>query len=420
MPSSLTKNIMLSTALAVGTALVGISPAIADNNVDTIITDGNFFGEVRYRYETVDQGGVANDAEASTVRTNIGFKTGEYKNVQGLIEAQFVKKIGGGNYNSTTNGDTDYPIVADPDTSEINQAWLTYTGIPDTLIRVGRQGINLDNQRFVGTVAWRQNDQTFDAALLSNTSIEGLALNYAFVSNVNRIQGDDHANGDLDTETHIFNGTYNFSDALKATAYGYLLDIDLTPTLSSETYGVRLTGDIPLNDAWTLSYEAEAAEQSDYGNNTDNYDENYYHISPAFKGNGWVFQAGYEVLGGNGTTSFQTPLATGHKFNGWADKFLNTPDNGLEDSYAKIAYKFSNTDSFLDNVKVAAIYHEFEGNESADYGSETNLLIKKSFKIPEMGFTKGGHILLKYADYDAEDAPYTDTEKLWLQVGIKF
>ena len=49
---------------------------------------------------------------------------------------------------------------------------------------------------------------------------------------------------------------------------------------------------------------------------------------------GWRIGGGYEVLGaddGAALTSFQTPLATLHKFQGWADKFLTTPPNGIRE-----------------------------------------------------------------------------------------
>ena len=123
----------------------------------------------------------------------------------------------------------------------------------------------------------------------------------------------------------------------------------------------------------------------------------------------------------DGTNSFQTPLATGHKFNGWADKFLTTPANGLEDAYAKVAYKFSNVNKYIDGTKVAAIYHDFDGNETGDYGSEIDFVVKKSFDLPSAGqpFEKLNFVV-KYADYDADDAAYTDTQKYWFQVGVNF
>ncbi len=410
----------LIKALLVSGAVLSINPAFAGDDVKSIVTDGNFFGQVRYRYEFVNQDGIAEDARASTIRTNIGFKTGEYKDFQALFEGQFVHTLGADDFNDTVNGKTNFPTVADPDTAEINQLWLSWGGLPNTKITAGRQGINLDNQRYIGTVGWRQNDQTFDSVLITNSSIPNLALAYGYVWNVNRINGGDHPLGDLDTETHAAHASYSVADWLTVTGYGYWMDIDLAPSLSSKTYGVRLTGKSAINNDWSFFYEAEAATQSNHGNNTSSYDEEYYHIAPGISGHGFTLQAGYEVLGGDGTDSFQTPLATGHKFNGWADKFLSTPANGLEDAYIKASYKFSNVGQYIDGTKITAVYHEFDGNETGDYGSELDLAVKKSFTLPEGQPFEKLNFVVKYADYNADDTPYTDTQKIWFQVGVNF
>lgn len=410
----------LIKALLVSGAVLSINPAFAGDDVKSIVTDGDFFGQVRYRYEFVDQDGIAEDARASTIRTNIGFKTGEYKDFQALFEGQFVQTLGADDFNDTVNGNTSFPTVADPNTAEINQLWLSWGGLPNTKITAGRQGINLDNQRYVGTVGWRQNDQTFDSVLITNSSIPNLALAYGYVWNVNRINGGDHPLGDLDTATHAAHASYNVADWLTVTGYGYWMDIDLAPSLSSKTYGVRLTGDTAINNDWKFFYEAEVATQSDHGNNTSSYDEEYYHLSPGVSGHGFTLQAGYEVLGGDSTDSFKTPLATGHKFNGWADKFLSTPANGLEDAYIKASYKFSNVGQYIDGTKIVAVYHEFDGNETGDYGSELDLAVKKSFTLPEGQPFEKLNFVVKYADYNADDTPYTDTQKIWFQVGVNF
>lgn len=179
---------------------------------------------------------------------------------------------------------------------------------------------------------------------------------------------------------------------------------------------------MPLDQNWTFSYEAEAATQDDFRNNTANYDEEYYHIAPSVSGHGFTLTAGYEVLEGDGANAFQTPLATLHKFNGWADAFLNTPAAGLEDAYLSASYKISGTDSIVDGTKLAAVYHDFDSNDSSsgDFGDEVDLSIGKSFTLPDVGQPfKGVDVLLKYADYDG-DSGVADREKFWLQIGVKF
>lgn len=395
----------------------------AESGAEKLFTEGRFLGELRYRYEFVDQDGPApvdEKAKANTVRANIGFETGKYENFQALVEAQFVQSIGGQDFNDTTNKKSNFPVVADPDNQEINQAWLSWSGIPDTEFKLGRQGINLDNERFIGTVNWRQNDQTFDSLLLNYKGLDKTVLSYGYIRNVNRVFGDDHPLGDLDTDSHFVNASYQVADWLKISGYGYWFDFDRLSARSSRTFGVRTTGKTPLTTDWMLSYEAEVAHQSDYGNNALSYDEQYYHVSPAVSGHGWTFGAGREVLGGNGTSAFQTPLATLHKFNGWADKFLDTPAVGLEDTYASASYTLSGVNKAIDGTTLTAIYHDFSGDERGNLGSEVDLSAAKSFDLPEGIPVKKVNFLLKYADYDAQDTPYTDTQKVWLQMGFNF
>lgn len=398
------------------------SSAFADDSIESLVKEGSFFGEVRYRYEHVDQHTFVNDANASTIRTNLGFKTGVYNDFQALIEGQIVQNIGANDFNDTTNGKTSFPVVADPDVAEINELWFLWAGLPQTSVKLGRQKINIDNQRFVGTVGWRQNDQTFDTFQLTNTSIDNLNLMYSYIGNVNRIQGNDHSLGDLDSHIHIVNASYEFAEWLKLTSYGYWLDFERLAARSSKTFGVRAIGTVPLNEYWNFAYEAEAAKQEDHANNTASYGEAYYHIAPSISGYGFTFTAGYEALGGDGTNAFQTPLATLHKFNGWADAFLNTPVVGLEDAYVSASYKVEGTNSIADGTKFIAVYHDFDSNDSnsGDFGNELDLSIGKSFQLSEAGqHFKAVNVLLKYADYDG-DSGITDRKKIWLQIGIPF
>ena len=116
---------------------------------------------------------------------------------------------------------------------------------------------------------------------------------------------------------------------------------------------------------------------------------------------------GYEVLGSDdGAAAFKTPLATLHKFQGWADKFLGTPANGVKDSYVKLAGK-------VGSAKVAVFYHEFSADfGGADLGSEFDVVATYPIK-------KGLSAQLKYADYNA-DSHASDTEKVWFTINAKY
>lgn len=89
--TKLLKAMLLSTVC--GLMIQGASSAFAGEDVESIIKEGDFFGEMRYRYEHADQNSIVNDAKASTVRTNLGFKTGVCKDFQALFEGQIVQNI---------------------------------------------------------------------------------------------------------------------------------------------------------------------------------------------------------------------------------------------------------------------------------------------------------------------------------------
>lgn len=405
-------------------ALLQSGSGFADTPED-LIRNGKVFGEVRYRYEYVDQDGLARTATANTIRANLGFETGDYKGFKGLIELQTIQHMGSDHFNDTTNGKVTYPIIADPENSEFNQAWIMWSGIPKTSLKIGRQNILLDNQRFVGNVGWRQNDQTYDAGTLTFTPVDKFTLNYSYIWNINRVFGEHNAIPDFTGDNHLLHGSYNFADWLKIAGYGYFLDIHQAPppvapfALSSKTYGAQLTGKIPFNSDWKFQYLVEYASQSDYKSSPLNYRESYFHITPSLLWKDITLQAGFESLGGNGTSAFQTPLATLHAFNGWADKFLTTPAGGLEDFYGRIAYKISGINKWIDGTTLDAIYHDFNAeNTPMDYGSEKDFQASKSFKIE--GFVlKEWTVTAKYADYNS-DGFLTDTNKFWFMAGAKF
>ena len=267
---------LLFLAVAGLTALVTTN-AFAAEDADTFadaITGGKVTLDFRYRLEDVDQVGFVDDAVASTLRTKLKYETGVFKGLSGVLEFDNVTQLGGDGYNSTINGKTQYPVIADPEITAVNQAYLAYIGIENTTLMVGRTALNIDNQRFVGTVGWRQNDQTWDMAGAIIKPVNELTLTGGYVWNVNRISGDDHPFGDLDTNTIILNGKYTGFEFGNISAYGLMIDLNDMPVfgLSSQTFGVRFDGKRKLGDGkLTALYEAEYATQSDYKDNPTDY-----------------------------------------------------------------------------------------------------------------------------------------------------
>lgn len=397
-PSLLTVA-MLSVSCLTGSMLLG------EDNVGSIaeaFTDGDASVIFRYRFENVDQDNALKNANASTLKTRLNFKTKSWNDFSAMFEVDSVSNVFIEDYNSTFNGQTDYSVVADPTGTDVNQAWLQYTGFDDTLVRYGNQRINLDNQRFVGGVGWRQNEQTYDSLLIVNNSIADFTAIYSYVWDVNRIFGPDSPASEIKADTHVFNFSYTGLSFGKLSAYSYLLDAQEAPTINTQTIGVRLAGS-KLGEGKNWSYELEYADQSDYDDRPTSLSADYFHGGLGYTFDGMTFGAGYEVLSGDANTpgqAFTTPLATLHKFNGWADQFLGTPSDGLEDFYVKFSTKLS-------DYKFTVVYHDFSAQDSGnDYGSELDFALSRKF-------SKHYSVLLKYAAYRAGDIK-VDANKLWL------
>jgi hypothetical protein len=392
--------------------------ALAATQTPVLAADGNFFTDtkpiidIRLRQEQVEQVPFANDADAVTLRARLGFETGQLLKTSLLAEGEVVEALVD-EYNDTIppHADAIYPVVTDPESGDLNRLHLTSMLIPKTTVTIGRQRINLDDQRFIGNSGWRQIEQTFNAARIVNKGVKNLTIDATYLNRVNRIFGEDSPAGRYDLDGFLGNISYQ-TKAGKITVFNYVLDFEPPPaplTESTNTLGARFAGETPAGSIRFI-YAASYAQQSDYGDNPLDFDNSYYLGEFGIGVGVFSVVAGLEVLEGDGVKGFSTPLATLHKFQGWADKFLATPANGLEDKYLNLGLSFKKV-GFLDSLGMAAIYHEYESqNVSADYGNEINLQLQAKWKR----FSA----MLKYADYeiDVPVAGLNDTTKLWAQI----
>ncbi|QLC23897.1 alginate export family protein [Parasphingopyxis algicola] len=402
--------------LVILAGLCGTPAAISANEVDSAEETPSIvdpYLDLRYRLELVDQDGLPNDATASTLRVRAGLRTRDWHGLSAQVEAEGILHLGPEDFNDTVNGRIAFPVVADPDDLLLNQAYVRWQ-LPDRIdARVGRQVINLDNQRWVGSVGWRQNDQTFDAAFATVNPSASTSLTYGYAWRVNRIFGPDSPMGIWrDNDIHMIRGSVEVPDFGTISAYGYLLDIPDAPANSSRTWGVRVTGRRPVGGDIGLIYAAEYARQSDRAGHPRDFSLSYLLLQPGVAVGPVALRVGYERLGGNGVDALQTPLATLHAFNGWADKFLRTPPTGLRDLYVDATVRPFRA-GFLENAAFRVVYHDFRSTRGdIHYGSEWDA----QFSVP---LRPGWSMAIKYADYDA-DRFATDTRKFWLTTQIRF
>jgi hypothetical protein len=293
----------------------------AADSITEAFTSGEGHLGFRYRLETVDQDGIPKDATASTIRTRLNYKTGSYNGFGLFVEIDDVSYIGDSKFNNTRNGKTQYPVVADPKGTDINQFYFDYKA-ESALFKLGRQRINMDNQRFIGGVGWRQNEQTYDSATLVFDGLKNSTITYTYTDKVSRIFGPDEASAtqppkDLESENHSINYKYSSDGFGTLVGYGYFMDFDDAADLSNRTIGLRYTNSFKLGNGWSIPLALEYADQQDEGDNPTSYSADYYLVETGLKTSAVNLGIGYEVLGGNASDPgerFITPLATLHKF----------------------------------------------------------------------------------------------------------
>lgn len=446
------RGMMCAAAISLPALLCNTAAHAADAFTDAL-TGGKVSGNFRLRYEDVKVDPIAPaiaplDATALTIRSRLGYETAPFHGFTALIEFEDTHTVlGEDDYAPETTQTPAYAPIVDPQVTEINRAYIRYRGVPKLDMGYGRQRIILDNQRYIGSVAWRQDEQTFDAFTAKYDGIPNWSFYYAYIDRVNGIASIKPTyNFDLETSDNIFNISYSGFVLGKITAYGYFLDNQepdtalrnvapdvnaLNPALryqSNDTIGARFDGVyiLPTTLPLRLFYTAEYAQQ-ELTTPTDVEFDTDYSLFEA--GVGYTtkfgmlsFKLAQETLGsdkeGTALRGFQTPYATKHAFNGWADMFLNTPDGGLQDRYATV---------FADlpyGVKFTAMYHQYEedkgpvsGGGAREIGDELNAQFVKSFGP---NYTVG----IKYGKYNRDNdynvATNIDTSKFWVWGELSF
>jgi len=404
--------------------------AAGESDLITAISKGKVDLGLRLRYEHVNDDAAAESADALTNRTVLGYTTGSFQGISARLLVQDVRGIIN-DYNDATGrnpGKVRYAVVADPEETDFLEAYAAFAGPAATTFKLGRQIITYRDaplHRFIGTVLWRQNWQNHDAFTLENKSLPDTTIHYAYIWNVNRIFTDEaviSSRANFDSDSHLINIQYGGFKYGTLEAYSYLLDFNNAATTSSSTYGVRFNGAYPASEGIKILYALEYAKQEDYAGNPGDINENYFlgeiggNIKINTLNDPMTLKFDYELLSGNGTASFNTPLATLHAFQGWADRFLTTPADGIEDIYVTVSAK-------LLGIGFLAVYHDLSSDhDNYKYGTEIDI---QAVKTLNKNFTLG----LKYSDYNGDGnalntarngAIARDVSKFWAWLEFKY
>jgi hypothetical protein len=471
-------NSRLSIAVFSALLVMWAVPALAEEALTVVpetlldaIKQGKPLTNFRLRYENLNQEGYQSTAanakkletgEAFTLRSLIGWQTAPFKNFSFAAQItdvhEFNDHFNDRRENTPEPGKSAYPNIVDPGYTDINQLYVDWTGIKDTKLRLGRQQLNLDNVRFIGDIGFRQNMQVFDGVSVLNKSIVDMEFFAAHFSKVRQITTK-LRDGNID----IINAKYKISPTESVIGYGYLVDMEnlgqnagnpavttsiaaqggnglggssdmpasssnVNPTqtdASSKTFGVRLDGAHQVNDDWKVLYTAEYAKQDDYRGGSSLIDAHYFKLGGGAAYGAWSLRLDHEKLSSNdGKYAFQTPLGTNHLFQGWADVFLTTPRQGMEDTFISIV-------GTIAKAKLLAEYHVFKSDERYQslngkfgdkYGTELDLSVSYSFSKELLG-------KVEYARFNESDVYGTtlqnaarkgDKEIIWVTGMVTF
>ncbi len=354
----------------------------------------------RYRLEQANPDNSQETALASTLRSRISIQTGKWQftenqSLKALVEYDNVTNLGGETYNSTVNGNSSYATIADPNGTDLNQVALQYAYTKGGQVTIGRQRLNLLNQRFIGSVGWRQNEQTFDGLRVEQQLGDNWQIDVASLHNANRVFGPEGSAADLHGRFNVAHLNWAIAPKHSASAFYYDTDYDTLLSRSSNTTGVDYQGE---QNAW--KWQLSAARQQDAHAATNNYQLNYHRLETSYKLQKLTVKVWQERLASDGTNAFQTPFATLHAFQGFADMFLTTPTQGIRENALQVGYPVM-------GVKSTLSYHQFDADVgSAKLGSEIDATA--SYDISE-----NLQMMAKLAFYQA-DTYQVDTNKVWL------
>ena len=380
------------------------------SGISQALGDGRFALGLQYRYEHVDQGGFDRNANASVLRTRLTYETARLRGFTLTGEVDDLRAIGADSFNSTRNGKTEFPVVADSTAVDLNVLAITHSSSAGPTVVLGRQRLTASSRRYVGSVNWRLNEQTFDALSARHRFANGVEASYSYVTNVNRVFGPKTGSppADFRGRTHLLHVNRSLDNGTRLWGYGYFIDFDAAADVSTATVGIRAEGAHRLGDGLSVPFVVDVARQRDHAENPFDYSVDYWLLEGGLAWTDFSIHAAVEVLGGTGRTgeAFSTPLAALHGQNGWADQFLATPAGGLEDR----SLRFHGA---LGSGTLDVVYHDYSADAgSSSYGTELD--ISANWPISEQY-----SLMIRAAEYRAEGFA-VDVTKFWIMVTASF
>lgn len=376
-------------------------------------------GDLRIRYESAVDSARPTAGRAATVRLRSAIEIAPHRQLSFLGELEGNLLLAGA-YDDLVNGDVSRAVIPDPEFAELNRLSARYEPWRDVVLTVGRQYVSFDDERFVGKVAFRQNDQTFDAARISASLASGVGFDAVYLWRTNRVLSGRNDQGRFRGDSYLLNAGIPLPFS-QLTGFLYALDLEESASASaqasnsSRTMGLRFEGRAPwplsADADWRLKWEGSFATQRQYAGAPERYRANYWLGAAAAEVGEVTLGGRFEILGSDSARSFQTPLATLHAFQGAADVFLTTPPEGVRERSAFVEWRAGEVGPFQ-NVAVSVSGLSFQSADGeVDFGREFDASLRANLA--------GATLSAKVADY-AADGFGSDVRRIWLTIERAF
>ena len=398
-------------------ATVAAGPARAENpdasfSIADSLAHGRFTLELRPRYNRIEESNYPQLARGGTVRALAGWRSAPWSGLRLTIEAIHTDHIGRQSFNdsSALRASSPFPLLPDPTYSGVNQAHAEYTGIDGLRLRLGRQIVRLDNQRWVSDNDFRQIPQVFDGVTVVHNGFENTELAAGQYWRMRSTSGVT-ATLRLSTLRAAWNPAPGHSLSVFAILHDQAQNGAFTGFADSSyrLVGAKADGALPAFGSVVVPYTAEYAQQRPYSGGDSRVKANYWRLGAGLASADWTARYDYEVKGSNnGAYGLQMPLTDFYAFNGWTLHFFNTPRTGLRDQWLTLRYAIGNFTLYGESHRFRADFGGIglgrENDAGVTYAAMENLLVR-----------------LQHARYDpGGGTPDPRIRKTWLTVTLTF
>ena len=374
------------------------------------IANGHLLLEIRPRYALITETNKPESTDVWTVRTTLGWQTAPYRDLKFTAQFIYTDVLGPARLNTdpARNSSSIYPLLPDPAHNGINQLFIDYSGLPATRLRLGRQILRIDDERFISDVDFRQTPQVFDGVMVINNALPETEIQLGEYRRIRTTRGRTN-----NLRLHIVHAAWNPLPDHTLAAYGYWQDQSATGSQTGfannaqRIVGAHAEGGLNVGQSWRWMYYLAFAKQNRIGGGDARINADYTRIGTGVRSTGaatWGARLDHEVKASNGGVyGFQTPLTDFYAFNGWALQFTSTPPQGLRDTWVTFRGQIDKLGLFIEG-------HRFR----ADFGgAKLGREIDASLTWP---LTRDLGVKLQHAQFRAGDGARVknDVDKTWL------